>query len=47
MQERTEADIRKLRGVKEGFEGRLCPPPPLSGEEGVKCIVIKTLIRDL
>jgi hypothetical protein len=24
----AEADIWKLRAIKEGFEGRLCPPPP-------------------
>jgi len=23
----AEADIRKLRGIKEGFESSFCPPP--------------------
>jgi len=36
----AEADIWKLRGIKEGSEGRLCPPSLLSGEEGAKCIHI-------
>jgi hypothetical protein len=25
----AEADIWKLQRIKEGYEGRLCPPPPL------------------
>ena len=36
----AEADIWKLRGIKEEFEGRLCPPPFVSGEEGAKCVHI-------
>jgi hypothetical protein len=38
----AEADIWKLQSIKEGFEGRLCPPPtPLVSEgEGAKCIQI-------
>jgi len=37
----AEADIWKLQSIKEGFEGRLCPPSPLVSEkEGAKCIHI-------